>query len=350
MPAAIVVFCSAMMPLLDPTWFGSDGFPDVAVPTRTVPQSETLLGNLRNWYDAELGSTRPIQNGIYEQDNPHVIQNPYDPNLWTLPLEFSSSMVVFLFLMAGARLRNRVRIALAFLLIVYLEYNFDFVAILMFLSGMLICDVHFEVDKWFAKPEGGRQTSVLPTRGPWARVRTSIGSRALIRVQNSCIVQRVLPLSAFVLALWLLSAPEAYRGLHESWGFVTLSAWAPAWYGDHILYPLGAILLVLVVDYTPFLQSLFTNRFSQYMGRISYSLYLIHGPLLWSVGLKLAHYTIENITGGDTNEKYFFGMMLAFAMWWPMAIYLADLTVRHVDDNCVWLARWAYEKLSKTDA
>lgn len=350
MPAAIVVFCSAMMPLLDPTWFGSDGFPNVAVPTRMVPQSDSFIGQLRNWYEAEIGSTRPIQNGIYEQYDPHVIANPYDPNLWTLPLEFSSSMVVFLFLMAGARLRNRVRIALAFLLIIYLEYNFDFVAILMFLSGMLICDVHFEVDKLFAEPKGSSDTWVLPMLGPWARVRGNIFSRILDKFRHSYVLGRIAGLSAFIFALWLLSAPETHFGVHESWGYVTLSAWAPAWYGDHILYPFGAILLVLVLDYTPFLQVLFTNRFSQYMGRISYSLYLIHGPLLWSVGLKLAHFTVDNITGGDTNEKYFFGMMLAFAFWWPMAIYLADLTVRHIDDNCVWLARWTYEKLSKKDA
>lgn len=346
MPAGIVTFCTAMATLLDPTWFGADGFPDVALPTRSVPKASTLLGALRNWYDAELQSTRPINNGFYEQSEPNIKANPFDPNLWTLPMEFSSSMVVFLFLMAGARLYNGARMALALSLIVYFQYNFDFPALHMFLSGMLICDLHFELHERASKTGARADNFVVAA---WVRVRGNRISRPFPKFKHSHIVGRVIGLSAFVFATWLLSTPEQTYGTHESWGYMTLSSWVSAWYGDHFLSPLGAILMVLVLDHTRFLQILFTNRFSQYMGKISYSLYLIHGPLLWSVGLKLAHFTVGSITGVDTNIKYFCGMMLAFCLWWPIAIYVADLTTRHVDDNCVWLAKWMYEKLSKED-
>lgn len=318
----------------------------MAVPTRTVPQAESLLGQLRNFYDAEIQSTRPISNGFYEQADPHVKQNPFDPNLWTLPMEFSSSMVVFLFLVASTRLHNRVRMSLALFLIIYLQYYFDFPALHMFLSGMIICDLHFEVDDIISNSELRSDTFITSA---WTRVRGNAVCRIVAKLKNSYMIGRIIGLTVFIFALWLLSTPELTYGPHESWGYMTLSSWVSPWYGDHFLSPYGAILMVLTLDHTRFLHPLFTNRFSQYMGRISYSLYMIHGPLLWSVGLKLAHFTLDHITGGDTNVKYTFGMLLAFALWWPIAIYLSDLTVRYVDDNCVWLSRWVYVKLSKKD-
>lgn len=346
-PAGTVVLCTALITWLCPNWFGTNGFPDVAIPTRTVPQANSLLGHLRKWYDAEIQSTRPISNGFYEQSDPHIKENPYDANLWTLPMEFSSSMVVFLFLIACTKLHNRVRIALALSLIIYLQYYFDFPALHMFLSGMLICDLHFEIDEILSNARAGSDTCISSF---WSSTQSSIFLRFAKRFKYFRIFGRAIGLTAFILALWLLSTPELTYGPHESWGYVTLSSWVSPWYGNHLLSPYGAVLMLLTLDHAPFLQPLFTNRFSQYMGKISYSLYMIHGPLLWSVGLRLAHLTVDHVTGGDTNAKYTAGMLLAFGLWWPIAIYLSDFTVRYIDSNCVLLSKWVYEKMCKKES
>lgn len=338
-----------MITYLIPTWFGTIGFVGVAIPTRTVPQASSFLGQLKNWFDAEIQSTRPLANGFYESTDPHIKENTFDPNLWTLPMEYTSSMVVFLFLMAGAKLKNRVRMALAMFLIVYFQYNWDFPAIHLFLAGMLICDLHFELDEMHSESDTNTDNFPLATRAR-AKARGNIVMRTIDRAKHSNVVGRLFGFAAFMVAMWLLCTPELTYAPHETWGYMTLTGWVSPWYGDHILTPTGAILLVLVLDQTPYLQILFTNRFSQYLGKISYALYLIHGPLLWSVGLRIAHFTVGSITGGDTDGAHFAGMMLAFALWWPMTIYLSDLVVQHIDDNCVWLARWTYEKLSKEDA
>lgn len=350
MPPAVVVLCTALTAFAFPTWIPTTGLPDVAVPTRTVPGASTITEALRNWYDIELSSTRPINNGFLQHTDPHIEFNAYDPNLWTLPIEYSSSMAVFLVLLAGARLRNRVRIALSVALVAYLEYNFDFVGLLVFLAGMVVCDLHFEIEHTLARsraPAGGGGLVLAETLAPAPR--RGVVLRTMDRFKRAYVVGlgRLVGLVAFVFALWLLSTPDV--GTHESWGYVTLSSWVADFYGDHILVPFGAILMVFVLDHTPFLQILFTNRFSQYMGKISYSLYLVHGPLVWSIGIKLGQFTVGSITGGDTNTKYFWGMMLAFAFWCPMAIYSADLVTRHVDDNFVWLAKWVYDSLCKKD-
>lgn len=65
----------------------------------------------------------------------------------------------------------------------------------------------------------------------------------------------------------LSSAIEAYRSDRHGYGFVV---------------SIAAVVLVFTVDQVHFLQGLFTNRYSLYMGRISIPLYLVHGPLLWT--------------------------------------------------------------------
>jgi peptidoglycan/LPS O-acetylase OafA/YrhL len=255
--------------------------------------------------------------------------NEYDPNRWTLPILFNSSMVVFMFLAAFSRVRNQVRIAFAFALIIYFEYFWTYWALFVFLSGMLICDLHFEIDDYRAQAARNAMSgeeAVLPT---WARVPQGIVSSMSRKIAGSKLLGRITGISLFIVALCLLSVYES-----ES--------------VDTFYTHLGAIIMVLIVGHATFLQIIFTNPFSQCLGKISYSLYLVHGPLLWTLGSSLDHMCLA-FTGGETNEAYVLGIALAAFLWWPVAIWVSDLTYRVVDAKCVPLARWAYEKVLKKD-
>ncbi|CAK7226431.1 hypothetical protein SCUCBS95973_006197 [Sporothrix curviconia] len=101
--------------------------------------------------------------------------------------------------------------------------------------------------------------------------------------------QLVIGILSFVASLWILSLPEAVRGAVGTPGFITMVQMVPKHHKDsgkvdYFWVPIGAALAVLTVDRTPLLQRLFTNRFAQYMGKISYSLYLVHGSIIFSVG------------------------------------------------------------------
>lgn len=163
------------------------------------------------------------------------------------------------------------------------------------------------------------------------------------------VLGRAVGLISFVLSLWLLSMPEDMEDAAQAPGFVTLASWVPPRFQEALVIPVGAVLIVLVVDHATFLQILFTNRFSQYMGKISFSLYMIHGPLLYSLGLVLARWTVALVGGGETDASYVFGIFLAFIVWVPAAIYVSDLTTTFVDQKAIEFSKWAYEALLRND-
>lgn len=346
MPAAAVTFAAGVLTQLD--WFAHKGLPGVAAPTRLPPHARNLWIQLLHVAWTEVSVTDPVGQEHVQSGLPRKVPNPYDPNLWTLPIEFNSSMAVFMFLAAFSRVHNRARMVFAFALMLYFQWIFVYWALFLFLGGMFICDLHFELDKRGSRSvESPRSddNTVLPM---WVRNRQGFASRITNKIINSRFPRQIPGLSFFVLALWLLSMPELARGAYEAAGFATIASLAPQRFGDDLIVPLGAVLLVLVVDQATHLQVLFTNPFSQYLGRISYSLYMVHGPLLWTLGSVLGRKCVE-FTGGNTTETYGLGIALAAFLWWPVAIYFADLTYRCVDSKSVQFSRWAYEKLLKKE-
>lgn len=328
MPAAVVTFFSALMTQMG--WYDLQGLPGVAIPTREPPHAGSVRDQMVHFAFIEIWNTDPIGQEHARSGVPRNVQNPYDANLWTLPIEFNSSMVIFMFLAAFSRVRNRVRMTVALALIIYFEYFWSYWALFLFLSGMLICDLHFEIDDYrsqCAKNMMSGEDADLPI---WARVPQGIVSRISRKIAGSRLLGRITGVSLFTLALWLLSIPE-----------VT--------YIDTLYTHLGAVILAFAVDNSSHLHIIFTNRISQYLGKISYSLYLIHGPLLWTLGSTLGRRCVA-FTGGETNETYVLGIAIAAFLWWPVAIWVSDLTYRGVDMKCVQLARWAYEKLLRKDA
>lgn len=345
LPAAVVSFVTAMMTYLN--LFPDQGLPGVAAPTRVPPKFDSLWGQLRHYIYAEIFTTDPIGPPHLRGDSVGRADPPYDPHLWTLPIEFVSSMVVFMFLTAFTRVHNKVRMLFALALALYFQWVFVYWGMFLFLGGMFLCDLHFELEGgrlwWQPTPRSELQhQSASPLHGfvPQPTKRSSTAYRVL---------GRAVGLVSFVLSLWLLSMPEDMEEAAQAPGYVTLASWVPPRFQEALVVPVGAVLTVLVVDQATFLQILFTNRFSQYMGKISFSLYMIHGPLLYSLGLVLGRWTVALVGGGESDMLYVLGILLAFILWAPAAIYVADLTTRLVDTKAIEFSRWAYGMLLRKE-
>jgi hypothetical protein len=122
----------------------------------------------------------------------------------------------------------------------------------------------------------------------------------------------------------------------------------------------GAMLLVYTVSSAPLLQRFFKNSLSRYLGRISFSLYLVHGPVCHMIGHVLIP-KLWALTGGPTqalpipgNQEsenpsrpfeggttfgYESGVVLGALLVVPCTIWIADIFCRLIDEKCVQLAR-----------
>ncbi|KAI1415606.1 acyltransferase family-domain-containing protein [Hypoxylon sp. FL1857] len=270
----------------------------------------------------------------------------YNNALWTLPIEFRSSLVVFGLLLALSRVGNGVRVFIELGVALYC-LCFIHWAEFLFLGGMLLADLHFHFSE-HRECDG--------SRGPEAKIRWRC-SRVIVSAVHwcwrwvmSCHILKVLaPLASFLGALYLLGMPKLERGGAETPGFEALASliperWRAAGSPDHFWPSLAAVWLVLSIECAPFLQRVFTCRFAQYLGRISYSLYLVHLVILHSFGFRMGKFLV-GLTGSDTELRYFTGILGTSVAFWFVTIWVADLGWRFVDAKVVRFSSWTYNWL-----
>jgi peptidoglycan/LPS O-acetylase OafA/YrhL len=87
------------------------------------------------------------------------------------------------------------------------------------------------------------------------------------------------------------------------------------------------------------LRSLFDNSLSVYLGKISYALYLVHGPVVHMLGFWLVPWFWSR-TGKETQFQKEMGFGAAFICVTIAVVWSADLFWRGVDKRCVVFARW----------
>lgn len=201
----------------------------------------------------------------------------YDPHTWTIPKELRGSMVLYTFLLGTAALRARWRLAAGVALAAY-SLTLGHWDMGVFVGGMLLSEVDL-------LRTGGSELSALLSPddralAAWMRERGGAGAGVSTRKA------RLLRWLLIVAALYLLSYPDA--GAEFTPGFRTLSALAPRYYPAISRWmfwqAVGALLLVPCVLRSPTLRSLLEGPTAQYLGRVSFSFYLVHGPVLHSLG------------------------------------------------------------------
>lgn len=326
MPAAFVMLLTALMSYMGafPTEAWSE---HVAIATRTPPRADTLWAQLLDWGRRTSKLAYPLRDTAHSRD-----VNPYDPNLWTLPVEFGCSMLVFALLAATYRFRPFVRMGLVSALVLFClaraEQN-----VFLFLGGVLLADIR----------------TYLSLREEATPPQLPVSSEDAAPTRRCSLAKPVALLAAFATSLYLLSIPQLSKGAATSPGYGTLSSLIPEVYhstdrADYFWAPLSSFLLVATLDYAPFLQRIFTSRPAQYLGDISFALYLVHGPLLWSYGAWLAPRLIP-AGEGVSAWRYGGGVVLCYLCFWPVVVWGSDLVMRGVDGRSVAVARWVYNKL-----
>ena len=193
--------------------------------------------------------------------------NIYNDVCWTIPVEIRGSFLVFLTCVGLARSSNRLRMVFLVAVTVYWFWcsNSDMG---LFSAGMLAAEVHH------IHSPAPRQDLVM-----LERAKPKIG-----------IWRNVCFLLGFIILLWPLSQPWPQENDATTPGYQTMVSWIPRQYqgrqNHDMLFPcLAAIALIAWLDLGSgtWVHNAFCTRLCQWLGKISFSLYLWHPTVMFSV-------------------------------------------------------------------
>ncbi|KAI1336893.1 acyltransferase [Xylariaceae sp. FL0016] len=271
----------------------------------------------------------------------------YDVHLWTIPVEFRCSMVLFLTMLATARLRTPVRMGVVALFGWFILRN-DRWEMLLFLAGMAIAELDLI--------RGAHEPSSSPSSSSSS---SSSGSSAtapgLLLPRYEKMVwpaQRRFTAGAAwtvlaIPALYLMSAPDA--GCQDTPGYAALLPYIPEYFSEKYRFwqMVGSIALVFTTARSPPLQRFFNTGVVQYFGRISYAIYLMHGPVQHTAGYAVERWvwTRTGVEGGWYNV----GATAAACVNIPLVIWAADVFWRAVDAPVVRFTKALETRLSVED-
>lgn len=149
----------------------------------------------------------------------------------------------------------------------------------------------------------------------------------------------------FIGGLYLGGQPE-WRWEHAP-GWVMLWKHIPSYIHDRHRYwtGWGAVLLVWSTSNSRLLQRIFTNAFTQYLGKISFSLYLVHGFVIHTVYYALIE-VLWSVVGDETDLQKEVAFGIALAVVTGCLVWVSDIFMRIVDSPSVKFARWVEDRMT----
>ncbi|PSR92256.1 acyltransferase family-domain-containing protein [Coniella lustricola] len=261
----------------------------------------------------------------------------YNLHLWSIPVEMKGSITIFTMLLAFSRLTTRARLGGTVVLLFYFVYIADGLYFALFVMGTLLADL-----------------DLLATKNELPRLFKALAP------YKDFIYYHLL-----VVALYLGGVPTATKDINDlgkNRGWYYLSLLKPQAAFDYKWFYLffAATLLVAATPRISWLRRFFETRFCQYLGHISYALYLVHGPLLFTFGDRV--YTAVGWIGsnspGQTEHLAWwmnrfplpktgpYGLELAFLLphivLIPVNFWCAEAVTRWIDEPAVRFSQWLY--------
>lgn len=292
--------------------------PDLAMPT--------FFGQLWHWFLSSLLFSNPFAN-VEGWIHPGALFTPYLTQMWTIPVEFRGSIILFCFCISSAKLSVRSRMIYLWA-VVLLCYYWRCVFVPEFLFGMFIAELSFS-----RHPERlGRP--VLPMEDNEKPLSRQLKMWRLSKAIASPIGSSL----AMIVGLLLLGQPDPPDlGLSGPFPFQYLVYLIPTWYGDAAYtfwLSIGAFLVILALDSSPLLQKPFTWSFSQYIGDLSFGIYAMHVIWIECLYLRVLIYW-QALYLGDSYPAYIPGILVVTLC----VLWSADY-FRRADRMVVNAGRW----------
>ncbi|KAM0275060.1 hypothetical protein ACHAQH_007621 [Verticillium albo-atrum] len=298
----------------------------------------TLWGRLVDWSDAVWKIT-----SSWHWD---LLQGlPYDPHLWTIPIEMAMSMFLFTVLTGLSRVKTYVRLAAVPLIMAY-SLKCGHWAAFEFLAGMGIAEVTLIEDAHRKRIAAVMEIKEKPDleEAPAANTTAPVSSEWHSKTRRLFeLFLHVNLVFALFIAGWPNNNGEKTPGISRLWPntmepFLGMG-------GPLVSFPwysLGALQIIIALQQMEPLQRIFLTTPVQYLGKISFALYLCHGPVMRVLAGRCMRLTWGLLGGPDGAGAV--RQMLAWAlgiiaMGIPV-VWARDIFWRSVDVKSVEFAKW----------
>lgn len=266
--------------------------------------------------------------------------NHHDAHLWTIPYEYRGSLFIYLAIVGLSSCRPYIRLAgLVLVGLVHLFWN------------------HWEGPLFFTGAAMAQLAAMGHTQASSQcsddrRPERSIDATTCIEKQNTgpCPLpirpwKRGLRAGLFSFALYLMSFPvdNLTKPAAE---YMWLNPLIPWWYGrkHRFVTSIGTILFIYLLETVPSQRSslwmkVLNSRPPQYLGRIMFSFYLVHGPVLHSIGYMLPRLIWAQV-GFEPYWRYVAGLTGGWLLSLLLCLWAAEVFDREVVARCTRLTAW----------
>ncbi|OQE20461.1 hypothetical protein PENSTE_c013G09043 [Penicillium steckii] len=298
----------------------------------------------------------------YMAESINVVASEYrgglNGQLWTMPLEFRGSNIVYLLIIGLSGWRRKVRLIVLPILGAFFIWwgNWD---VFGFIWGLWLAEKAHGVDNSrenfdinteleMAEFESTSSSSISLSE----RLGLCSGKRRYkpLRLNSSklFILSRVGIALVFVAGYYLLCLgndghlPPGYQFLN----YIQSPRWKDRWHIYHFCWKeLGSAMVVYAISEFRFLQRPLNTRIVQYLGKVSFALYLLHETIYQLFRNPLRDFIYSSLSGNvyEASGQAWSADPFSFHVaWWVSGIFLGSLSVlaahgytKYVDDRCV---------------
>lgn len=273
-----------------------------------------------------------------------------DQHLWSILAEMRGSLCLYFVLMSTAQCRTHVRLTtLCFMTFMFFLWNHW--EVWVYMLGSIVAQINLLMGEPAAEK---RPALELLTHSPHL---SPTSSRAAAGTQKTSRFQLTFPTTlraylrtlGFLVAFYFLSYPIwGAEPTEHAPGYETLNLLIPEWMErkDKFYPNIGTALLLFLLarayDSTSNWRRLLNSHVAQYMGKISFGLYLTHGPVLHAVGYMIPQYIwwAMGVEGVETsNTVWFVVLSIGWAVNLTLCLCVADVWTREVEGRCVKLVK-----------
>jgi peptidoglycan/LPS O-acetylase OafA/YrhL len=292
-------------------------------------RQETFLLQVKHWMGDFAHFSYPLAANVDGYVHADELVSAYLGVTWTIPIEFRGSMLLFLFCIGACKLTTRNRMALCWFFMIC-SYLYQVIYVAMFLGGLFIADLSFT-----RHPERLSPPSHLPA--------TSEATTERQEPPRQSRRSKIVFTAILILAVFLLSQPHGKVLTQTYWPWPLLESAIPSYMvgwrmRENWWIGVGSFLLVWALDECPMLQAPFRWNVSQYIGELSFGIYITHYLLVWTVWERILLPLRFAWLGNAPWTVAPFVVVHFFIMLW-----VADLFIR-LDKKVIAFARWCQTK------